>query len=64
MNLNQSTFRVFGSNGILMNMVNYSEQVQKYGVPIAVSPNGLNFIFKKNDDQIEMLRVKGELADN
>jgi hypothetical protein len=64
MNLNLSMYKVFGANGILMNQINYSKQVKKYGLPIAVSPDGLNFIFKKNDDQVLIMKARGELNEN
>ena len=57
MNLNMQTYKVFGANGILMNQVNYSKQAKKHGNPIAVSPDGLRFIFKKNDVASKRERV-------
>ena len=56
MKLNTFKYRVFSQNGIMMNQVNFSKQVAKYGQPMAVSPDGLNYLFKKSDDELEILK--------
>lgn len=61
MKINAFKYRVFSQNGILMNQVNFIKQVKKYGQPIAVSPDGLNYIFKKTDDELDILRSQGKL---
>lgn len=41
-------------NGLLFHRVDFNKQVQEYGVPIATSMNGQNFIFKKPRDKIQL----------
>lgn len=50
-NETEHKFYVYQQNGLLINRVDFSEQVQKYGSPLAVSSNGQNFIFRPNLDK-------------
>jgi hypothetical protein len=45
MDLDRSIYYVMSDKGILLNKINFSDQVKKYGKPIQISPNGKNFIF-------------------
>ena len=56
MKLTNSRYKVYSQNGILINVVDFSDLTKKYGSPIAVSPDGLNFIFKKSEDEIDLRR--------
>ena len=49
MNQTEYKYYVFSQNGVLFNRVNFSDVVEQYGVPVAVSNNGQNFIFKKHN---------------
>jgi hypothetical protein len=46
MDLTRYKYSVFSQNLLLLNKVNFSEDVQKYGKPVQVSENGKNFIFQ------------------
>ena len=47
--MNQSEYKyyVYTLNGLLQHRVDFSEEIEYYGQPIAVSDNGQNYIFKK-----------------
>ena len=49
MNLTEHKYYTFSQRGLLRNRVNFSKDVKKYGEPVAVSENGLNFILKRKD---------------
>ena len=49
MNQTEYKYYVFSQNGVLFNRVNFSDVVEQYGVPVAVSNNGQNFILKKHN---------------
>lgn len=49
LNLSENIFDVYSQNGLLLHQLDYSEHVNKYGEPIAVSNNGQNFIFKLSE---------------
>tara|TARA_B110000285_G_C14752526_1_gene435833 strand:- start:333 stop:662 length:330 start_codon:yes stop_codon:yes gene_type:complete len=52
-NLTEHKFYVYSQNGILLNRVNFSKQVEKYGEPKDVfSSDGKNFLFLKTYEQI------------
>ena len=53
MNETEHKYYVYSQNGLLINRVNFSNYIKKYGNPVATSPNGLNFIFQKSFDKIE-----------
>ena len=61
--MTNSKYKVYSQNGILINVVDFSDLTKKYGQPIAVSPDGLNFIFKKNEDEIDLQRQSVKNAD-
>ena len=58
--MNQSEYKyyVYTLNGLLLNRYDYTEEVEFYGHPIAVSDNGQNYIFKK---RIELCKDKEEM---
>ena len=47
--MNQTEFKyyVYTLNGLLYNRIDFKKEQELYGVPIATSMNGQNFIFKK-----------------
>jgi hypothetical protein len=47
MNQTEYKYYVYTLNGLLQNRVDFSEEIEYYGHPIAVSDNGQNYIFKK-----------------
>lgn len=51
MNETENKYYVYQQNGILINRVDFNEQVNKYGSPQAVSSNGQNYIFRENLDK-------------
>jgi hypothetical protein len=58
--MNQSEYKyyVYTLNGLLQNRYDFSEEVEFYGQPIAVSDNGQNYIFRK---RIELCKTKEEM---
>jgi hypothetical protein len=48
MNETEHKYYVYTQNGLLVNRVNFTDLVNKYGEPVATSSNGLNFILKKS----------------
>ena len=46
MNLSEHKFHVYSFAGILKNRVDYSDMIEKYGLPQSVSNNGRIFLFK------------------
>ena len=46
MDLDRQLYYVMSDKGILLNKVNFKDDVEKYGTPVLVSPNGKNFIFQ------------------
>jgi hypothetical protein len=50
--MNQSEYKyyVYTLNGLLQNRIDFSDEVKYYGIPIAVSDNGQNYIFKKRNE--------------
>ena len=52
MNLDENKFYVYSQNGLLLNRVNYSETIKKYGKVVVFSNNGLNLILKKSKEDI------------
>jgi len=56
MKLTKSRYKVYSQNGILINVVDFSDLTKKYGGPVAVSPDGLNYIFKRSEDEIDLRR--------
>ena len=61
--LSNFKYKIFSQNGILMNQVNFPKQVQRYGTPIAVSPDGLNYLFKKTDEDMDIRYNQGKLKE-
>ena len=53
-NLTEHKYYVYSMIGILINRIDFSEEVKKYGEPIATSGNGQNFIFKKDVNDLKM----------
>ena len=48
-NLTEHKYYTFSQRGLLRNRVTFGKDVKKYGEPVAVSQNGLNFILKRKD---------------
>lgn len=48
-NLSKHKYAIYSETGILLHRVDYSEQVDEYGVPIQVSQNGKFFLFQKKE---------------
>lgn len=46
-NLNEYKFYTYSENGLMINRFEFKDMVMKYGEPIATSPDGLNYVFKK-----------------
>ena len=53
MNETESKYYTYTQNGILINRIEFKDTVSKYGVPIAVSANGLCYIFKQTVAELE-----------
>ena len=47
LNLTEYKFYTYSENGLMINRFAFKDMVMKYGDPIATSPDGLNYIFKK-----------------
>ena len=45
MDIDRQLYYVMSDKGILLNKVDFSEQITKYGNPVQISPNGKNLIF-------------------
>ena len=56
MNLSESKYYVYGTEGILEFRVDYSEQEASYGQPIGTSSSGQFFIFRKSKEDIENIQ--------
>lgn len=54
MNETEHKYYVYTQNGLLLNRVNFSDVVSKYGEPVSTSSNGLNFIFKKTPSKLKI----------
>jgi hypothetical protein len=52
LNITQSKYYVYATNGILQNRVNYHDISLKYGEPVSTSSNGQYFVFKRRLDDI------------
>ena len=50
MNQNEYKYYIYTLNGLLQNRIDFREEVEFYGTPIAVSDNGQNYIFKKRHE--------------
>lgn len=46
-NLNQHQCFIFCQRGLVVNRIDYADLIDEYGLPVACSPNGFCFIFKK-----------------
>ena len=46
-NLSEHKYYVYSLNGLLLNRINFSKEVEDYGEIIAISNNGQNIIMKK-----------------
>ena len=56
MNYTESKYYIYSENGILLNRVNFENNVKQYGDPIATSHDGLKYIFmKKNKHEITVM---------
>ena len=55
MNLTQSKYYVYDTNGILQNRINYNDIADKYGQPISTSSNGQYFVFKNSFEHVSNL---------
>ena len=57
MDIDRQLYYVMSDKGILLNKVDFSEQVTIYGNPVQISPNGKNLIFqdRKNLFKIHLL---------
>ena len=50
MNLTEFKYHIYTLKGLMINRVVFTNIVKSYGEPVAVSSNGLNFLFKKSKD--------------
>ena len=57
--ISSNKYFVYSEGGLLFNRVDYSREVNRYGVPIEVSNDGRNYIFQLPDkkDTINILRL-------
>ena len=51
-NVSENKFYVYSENGLLLNRVNFSETIVKYGHIVAISNNGLTLVLKKRYEDI------------
>lgn len=49
MNLTASKYYVFSQRGLLRNRISFVDYSRKYGQPVAVSPNGFNFVLARKN---------------
>ena len=54
-NLNESKYYMYGTDGILQFRYDYTQEQEMYGKPIKSSSNGQSFIFKKSLQEIAKL---------
>ena len=47
-NITESKFYIYKPNGILVRRVEYSDETEQYGYPIALSQDGKNFIYRRH----------------
>jgi hypothetical protein len=52
MNLTLSKYYIYTERGILVNRVEFSDLVEKYGRPSLTSTDGLKFIFRRIDTNV------------
>lgn len=64
MNETESKYYAYQQNGLLVSRVDFKAQVEQYGQPIAVSSNGLNFIFKQSERYLQSLQGAGGIKDD
>ena len=48
-NLSEYKYYIFSERGLLRNSVCFKKEINENGSPIAVSPNGRNFLFLKTE---------------
>lgn len=60
LDLTNYDYEIYSQNGLMINKIDFSHLVEKYGVPMKTSNNGQNFIFKKTIEQIEDMREQGK----
>jgi len=58
MNLTGSKYYVFSQRGLLRNRISFVDYARKYGQPVDVSPNGLNFILARKNLQMNTTSTK------
>ena len=52
-NLSEYKYYIFSERGLMMNRIDFTEKVKQYGVPVAVSQNGQNFILVKSNSHTD-----------
>ena len=58
MNQTEYKYYVYSLNGLLYNRIDFRDYVDRYGIPVATSMNGQNFIFKKPRLSLRKDRLK------